>query len=156
VLGVFVGRRFFVEEPVISREITPVPGPVTPEDNGRAIRRTALEDCRESRFRECIDGLDRARALDPAGDATEEVRAAREVAGDGLAPPAPSAVPSPAPTPSSSATPGPVPKVPRKETSHSTAPVSTETPLAPKPTRKSPAEKPSKVPALGSSFDSMK
>jgi len=45
-------------------ELRPEPLP-TPEQRGRALRRIALEHCPAASAEECLEGLDRARALDP-------------------------------------------------------------------------------------------
>ena len=51
---------------------------------GRAARVEALRACDEAQWRRCLEGLDAARALDPAGDASPRVRAARQSARDAL------------------------------------------------------------------------
>jgi len=67
-------------------------------------RTDALDRCREQKWQECVDGLDRAAQMDPAGDASEEVQNARKAASEALKPapvlppPAPSAS-APPPTP---------------------------------------------------------
>jgi RNA polymerase sigma factor (sigma-70 family) len=99
--------------------------PRSPEQRGRELRRVALERCNGGDAQQCLDGLDRARALDPKGDAAPEVVGARSAAAARLAPapsalPVPSARPSPGPAPTLSAKP-PNPKPPRY-----TAPISTE------------------------------
>lgn len=69
---------------------------------GRALRVEALRACDATKWQRCLDGLDAARVLDPAGDASERVRRAREAARDGLArqPTTPVVTtPRPAPTP---------------------------------------------------------
>lgn len=83
-------------EPPIARE-TPVDPDVT---RGIELRRAALERCNQKAWDECLDGLDRARALDPNGDAAKDVVDARKAAGEAKsAPPAPSDS-APAPVPS--------------------------------------------------------
>jgi DNA-directed RNA polymerase specialized sigma24 family protein len=56
---------------------SPVPAPNRPEDEAREARRAALEACTGGAYRACIEGLDAARALDPAGDTSEAVVSAR-------------------------------------------------------------------------------
>jgi len=93
ILAVIVRLR----EPPIVRQPTPEPMPV---DRAYEIRREALAACEKSEWQRCVDGLDRARSLDPLGDQAEPVERAREAAarGLGLAPAASSAEPSqPAP-----------------------------------------------------------
>jgi DNA-directed RNA polymerase specialized sigma24 family protein len=58
----------------------------TPLDQAHEIRRLALLDCEKEKWAPCIDGLDRAKALDPAGDRAEVVQRAREAAGRALQP----------------------------------------------------------------------
>lgn len=67
------------------------------------LRRLALERCDAEDWKKCIDGLDRAKALDPTGDRDERVQRAREAAARANEPKL--APPSPVPTGS-----GPVPK----------------------------------------------
>jgi DNA-directed RNA polymerase specialized sigma24 family protein len=86
----------FVAEPT-PQVITPSPDRVSPErpeaprvvpeppplDNrGRAaeLRRVALEACDSAAWQPCLDGLNEAKQLDPAGDGAEAVRRAREAA----------------------------------------------------------------------------
>ena len=120
-------------------ELRPEPAP-SPEQQGRELRRIALERCQRGDDSECLDGLDRARALDPTGDAAPEVMRARSAAAVRLAP-----SPSATPMPSASAPLSPKPV-------RFTAPTSTEraTPSIP------PAPSAAKVPsaAFDSSIDS--
>jgi len=112
-----------VERPVLRPE--PLP---TPQEQARELRRAALPRCEQTPF-ECLKGLDRARALDPQGDGSPEVMAARRGAAARLAPPFP-----PAPTPSSlspSSTLQPAKAGPRRQ--HSTAPDSTGAVPTPRP-----------------------
>ncbi len=69
------------------------------------MRRLALEKCAHGEWTPCLDGLDEAKRLDPAGDARHDVQRARRAAEDAkkaplappdaIAPPLPSAVPLP-------------------------------------------------------------
>ncbi|MBI3200483.1 MAG: sigma-70 family RNA polymerase sigma factor [Myxococcales bacterium] len=70
---------------------------VPPDERAREIRRIALERCQTRDFAPCLEGLDRAKAIDPVGDEALAIREARAAAARGLAP-APSAAPSPEPT----------------------------------------------------------
>jgi hypothetical protein len=72
-------------------------------EDGQRLRRAALERCRAERFRECLEGLDRASRLDPQGDRSEAVRDARKAAAEALAPKPELPEPTPAPAPSQSA-----------------------------------------------------
>jgi len=78
----------------------------------RDIRSSALATCHSGMWERCVKELDRAKALDPTGDTTEEVQQARLGAARVLHPPAPLPLPEPtesfsakrpAPAPSSSA-----------------------------------------------------
>jgi DNA-directed RNA polymerase specialized sigma24 family protein len=85
-------------EPPIARDLPPNPD-VT---HGIELRRAALERCGAQAWDECLDGLDRAKVLDPNGDAAKEVVDARKAAGDAKSapPPVPSAsTPTTAPVP---------------------------------------------------------
>jgi DNA-directed RNA polymerase specialized sigma24 family protein len=84
------------------------------------MRRLALEKCAGAEWKPCVDGLDEARRLDPAGDARPDVQQARDAAANALKrEPAPTAVPSALPTttpptnpsaqPTTSLTPTPAP-----------------------------------------------
>ena len=116
-----------------------VPAPVASTRNGelpleqaRELRAGALEQCRQKAWEACVEGLDRARALDPAGDDADAVRAARAAAARGLshesAPP-PSAAPAPSATlaPQPSATPVPT------SSAHTAKPVRGSSTSAPLP-----------------------
>lgn len=69
------------------------PEPIANEDIPRAaeIREEALAKCHASEWKECLDKLDEAKKLDPAGDSRPEIRQARESAEKALErpPPAP-------------------------------------------------------------------
>ncbi|MEZ4219461.1 MAG: RNA polymerase sigma factor [Polyangiaceae bacterium] len=62
----------------IAREKVP-----SPVERGQELRRRALEDCDAARWNECVRGLDEAKRLDPAGDTTPQVGAARARAAKG-------------------------------------------------------------------------
>jgi DNA-directed RNA polymerase specialized sigma24 family protein len=64
------------------------------------MRKDALELCGRGAWQRCVDGLDEAKRLDPAGDTRPEIVKARDDAQRALTPP-----PPPAPTPTSSALP---------------------------------------------------
>lgn len=111
-----------------------------PLELARKLRRTALERCRKAAFDECVAGLDRARAIDPAGDSAPEVVEARRNAKSQISPApsnqAPAPLPSndvPRPLPSStrvrrekgydgSMSSEPAPPTPRRQTSKTTTP----------------------------------
>jgi DNA-directed RNA polymerase specialized sigma24 family protein len=73
-------------------------------ERGRALRREALARCFEQKWQPCLEGLDRAAELDPAGERTTDVAAARRAAAAARGP-----VPDPVP---SSTAPVPVPPKP--------------------------------------------
>ncbi len=131
--GVWCVRRFTSPHPTIARE------PTVPKlERARLARRRALDECRDARYRECLDGLDRARTLDPSGDGSNAVKRARVAAANALAPapreapspvvpsdpapmPAPSAVPAPRPPPAPTVVPAP-PATPHASTGTGTRP----------------------------------
>jgi RNA polymerase sigma factor (sigma-70 family) len=91
------------------------PEPITHDivdPRAEKVRRLALERCAHDEWKPCLEGLDEARRIDPAGDAQPEVQKARQAAGralDGQPPllddntPAPlPTTTAPAPTPSAS------------------------------------------------------
>jgi DNA-directed RNA polymerase specialized sigma24 family protein len=77
------------------------PEPITHEvvdPRAAPVRRLALERCAAEDWKKCVDGLDEAKRLDPAGDARPEVKQARQAADSATkAPPAPSSL-APLPT----------------------------------------------------------
>lgn len=142
---IFVLRK---DEP---EPITHDPHVVDPRAEG--VRKVALERCAASEWKACVEGLDEAKRLDPAGDTAPEVRRAREDAAKALAPapssdvaPLPSTRPpvtkdSPAPRPPSSA-PFEMKGVPTGE--------STAAPPTPKPKPKAPSKVDSPLDSLSS------
>ena len=72
---------------------------VPPDERARELRRIALERCQARDFAPCLEGLDRAKAIDPVGDEALAIQEARAAAARGQAP-APSAAPAPEPAPS--------------------------------------------------------
>jgi hypothetical protein len=87
------------------------------------LRERALERCERQAWQECLAGLDEAKELDPAGDASEVVERARKRAADGLEP-----APAPAPTPHDTVRP---PRSKGTTTSTSTSTSTSTTPPAP-------------------------
>lgn len=83
---------------------------VTAAERARQIRQAAFDACKANRWQSCLDELERAKRLDPAGDAANDVQQARVGAANALQPP-----PTPAPPPSTSAQPEPSPDVPPLE-----------------------------------------
>ncbi len=100
-VGIWYYRHLHPQENIANHDpvLRPEP-PQTPEMRGRELRRLALQRCNEIPAPDCLNDLNRARALDPAGDSAAEVATARSLAAARLAPP-----PSPAPSPSSSDSP---------------------------------------------------
>ncbi len=67
--------------PTPTADPTEAPPPVAPRvAEGREARKKALEACSKGEHQRCLDGLDRAKELDPAGDAAPDVQGARESA----------------------------------------------------------------------------
>jgi RNA polymerase sigma factor (sigma-70 family) len=83
---------------------------VTPKQRARSLRDTALERCANAEHRPCLDALERARQLDPAGDAAATVQRARRDAERALLPEPPRLEPAP---PADSARPLPTSRAPR-------------------------------------------
>ncbi|WP_437282363.1 sigma factor [Sorangium sp. So ce375] len=84
-------------EPLPSAPPVAPPSPLDALDRARRLRAEALRACDEAAFRRCLDQLDEADRLDPAGSGAPEVAAARERAIDALRaptdkPPAPGPV----------------------------------------------------------------
>ena len=77
------------KEPTLPTTPAPGPGPApiapSPIERARELRRAALGTC-ATEPRGCLEQLDEARRLDPAGDATREVQDARRTAQEQLAP----------------------------------------------------------------------
>ncbi len=96
------------EKPVPSATATPEMDRI---ERGRVVRAEAMKRCDESAWQACLDGLDDAKSLDPAGDTAPEVGAARENAVRALQPaPTPTVEDAkPAPSPKSSFVPKPTP-----------------------------------------------
>jgi RNA polymerase sigma factor (sigma-70 family) len=68
-------------------------------ERARELRADALRKCEASAWQACLDGLDEAARLDPAGNAAPDVAAARERAGEALkSPPLAPSVPSVSPS----------------------------------------------------------
>lgn len=134
----------------------PTPSAVPPEpsplERARAMREDALRKCEQADYRACLDGLDEAARLDPAGDTEPRIRDARDRADKALQtppPPVQSAAPPPtsklSPTPTSM--PGPAPSFQTTTPDKSLKPapqtpqISPTTSPAPKPTSAPPPSK---------------
>ncbi len=116
------------EEPIARPDIVQ-PHEPTPFERAADERKRALASCDALAWRDCLDGLDRAKALDPAGDAAQNVQDARKLATDALTSPAPIPTVAPsaaplAPVPTASA----VPTTPPKHPTSSISPMSTAMP----------------------------
>lgn len=93
--------------PVVEKEVTPPidtsPLPTdrvvapSPLERAAELRREALKTC-EAQPRSCLDRLDEAKRLDPAGDRAPEVQGARRAAEQQLEPQQQQQVPSPEPS----------------------------------------------------------
>jgi RNA polymerase sigma factor (sigma-70 family) len=97
VVGLAIAVYYATRTPPVARKLpAPVesaPFVVTPEERAKEIRKIALEECERQEWRPCIDGLDSAKALDPAGDTSDRVTRARRLAEKALAPPEPPPAP---------------------------------------------------------------
>jgi DNA-directed RNA polymerase specialized sigma24 family protein len=69
--------------PVLPEPTLTAPEP-KPDERAAELRRDALRKCDEKAWQECLDGLDAARALDPAGESDPKVKQARDAAGKAL------------------------------------------------------------------------
>jgi len=83
--GVALAIRAALPTPVL---IAPPPDD-TPAGRAAAMRADARRACEARRWQTCLDDLDQARSLDPAGDEAPEVQALRRAAGDVPAVPGP-------------------------------------------------------------------
>jgi DNA-directed RNA polymerase specialized sigma24 family protein len=167
-LGFLLYRTFSTPDPIAEKEPQIVeeprsaePMPVEPSRLERAarLRQTGLQACADGDFNSCEKSLDEAQRLDPSGENSPEVRAARDTLQKRTVVPSSSAAPVPAP--SSSVAPLAVPS------STAAIPKSTSfTPLS-KPTAKPMETSPSKAPgkpkaspkmpsSFGSDFNSTK
>lgn len=83
-----------------SAPLLPPPVPqATPQERAEELRRDAFEKCAAHLWQDCIDGLDGARRLDPAGDLAPSVQERRAAAQRALSPaPTDKTTPMPAPT----------------------------------------------------------
>ena len=116
---------------------------VPPDEKVRELRRVALEGCQSGEFVKCIEGLDRAKAIDPVGDQATAIQEARAAAARGLAP-APSVVLLLEPS-SSVAPPAPAPQNTAPMKGNSFEPIS--------PPKPPPPELKKLAPEKGSSID---
>jgi hypothetical protein len=115
------------------------------------MRRLALEKCAGGDWKPCVDGLDEARRLDPAGDARPEVKQARDAAANALKlQPAPS--PSALPTGFPSALPTTTPPNPAPSSNLSPSPTPSPDDSAPRLNQK---RGPTAPPSKSDSFDSL-
>ncbi len=75
--------------PIAAPVVSVAPSPSPPPNPALELRRFALSRCDKKEWSACLDGLDRAAVLDPAGDEAEEVKSARRAAAEALKPPPP-------------------------------------------------------------------
>jgi DNA-directed RNA polymerase specialized sigma24 family protein len=85
-------RNEDVVAPLPPRETAPLPS-APPDHRADELRELAFDDCDHARWTACLERLDEAKSLDPAGDTTKRVQDARSSATKALAPP-PTAPPS--------------------------------------------------------------
>lgn len=110
VTGLFAYRQHQSRLPIGPEVVTVTP---TPAEQARKLREAGLSACRAGEWKPCIDDLDRAKELDPAGDTASEIQEARVGATRALTPvAAPSdAVESAPADPSATPVPSAVPPV---------------------------------------------
>lgn len=122
------------------------PEPIANEDLARAaeLRKLGIERCLAYDWKVCVEKLDEAKRLDPAGDTRPEVRQARENANKTLslppapttetvtAPPSPTSSAAPTATPTPSFAPWPEPTEKIQKQMKMPAPIPTPTAPAPK------------------------
>ena len=116
------------------------------------VRRLALEKCAAADWKSCVDGLDDAKRLDPAGDTRPDVQNARKAATDAQKAPAPldmtpPPIPSAAPLPTTAPPSRAAPILPKTPPSPDSAPAPT-TAAPPPPTKMAPG-KPTSMKASG-------
>jgi RNA polymerase sigma factor (sigma-70 family) len=75
-LGVMIYRWLRAPAVEVVRD-APTAVPIGPIERAHELRRAALESCDKRLYRECLEGLDRAKELDPSGDGAPEVQGAR-------------------------------------------------------------------------------
>jgi hypothetical protein len=107
----------------------------SPEQRAEEIRRVALDHCAEKRWQQCLDGLDEAKRLHPAGEDDPAVERAREAAAEASRP---APAPSNPPAPSETAPEEEVPNEPRQQTAPK-APAKPEAPKRPRASKKAKA-----------------
>ena len=124
VVALVVWRLLREEEPITQpTPDLPVPS-AAPDpralDRARALRDVAFQACDRSDWQECLDRLDEAKTLDPAGDTDPKVGAARARAMDAL---------SPQPAPTTSSKDAPAPQKPAPAPTSAPAPRTTQAPV---------------------------
>ena len=87
------------EIPTVNLQVPEPPKP-DPRKLAEDLRRGALRACDAAEWQRCLDGLDEAKALDPAGDTAPTVQAARLRATDAMKAPSRDPLPDIAPQPS--------------------------------------------------------
>jgi DNA-directed RNA polymerase specialized sigma24 family protein len=114
VVVAFLAWRIFHKEELITQPVPekkPSPSSLPDEpvlERARALRDKAFEDCDRSAWKDCLDKLDEAKGLDPAGDNDSRVGSARARASDALQNQAPAPTTSQSSVPTSA--PPPLPK----------------------------------------------
>lgn len=91
-LGIVAVVAWWVLQRGARPEANPLPAPsspIQPEppssiERARALRADALEKCKRAEWAGCLEGLDRARGLDPVGDQEPAIGAARSQATEAL------------------------------------------------------------------------
>ncbi len=76
--------RYLQPAPRVADDIELKPERVSPLDHATELRRQAFRACEEREWQRCLERLDEAARLDPAGETDPRVEEARQVAGEAL------------------------------------------------------------------------
>lgn len=158
-VGVVIGAVVLMLRGRSGPDIVVDPNGFPLDPRAEAMRKDGLDRCAHADWRACLEKLDEAKRLDPAGDARPEVQRAREGANKALAPSPTTLPPEPAPGPDgrlappapsgSVESPSPI-DVATKEASKveetKAAPTSSALPLTPKPAPPSTTAAPAPTP----------
>ena len=84
VVGAVAVWRYLQSSAPLAEDLELEPERLGPLDRATELRRQAFRACDEGEWQHCLDRLDEAARLDPAGDADPRVKEQREVAGEAL------------------------------------------------------------------------
>jgi DNA-directed RNA polymerase specialized sigma24 family protein len=93
ITGLYAYRQRGKSSLVIRPEIVRVEAPPTPSERAEKLRKEAMAACSAGQWQSCLSTFERAKALDPVGDTSSIVQAARAGAVEALRPPAPAPAP---------------------------------------------------------------